>query len=251
MDLNVTGAKIYCYLFGNPNLPITETLVNTWIAMAIIVGACIYLTHGLSVHPTSKRQIAAEYLVGMVTNLVHNNMGKKWTNFVPFIAALFSMSAVDNLMGLTGAFSPTCDLSTLLSWALLVFILITYWKIRTNGIGGYIKGYFSPIPVMAPLNLISEVATPISMAFRHFGNIASGTVITLLLYSALEAVNKMLFGLIPGVIGQVLGTIPFLATGIPAVLQIYFGVFSGLVQPFIFCMLTMLFVSSAGSTGEE
>ena len=136
MDLNVTGAKIYCYLFGNPNLPITETLVNTWIAMAIIVGACIYLTHGLSVHPTSKRQIIAEYLVGMVTDLVHNNMGKKWTSFVPFIAALFSMSAVDNLMGLTGAFSPTCDLSTLLSWALLVFILITYWKIRTNGIGG-------------------------------------------------------------------------------------------------------------------
>jgi F-type H+-transporting ATPase subunit a len=182
----------------------------------------------------------------MVTGLVHNNMGKKWSGFIPFIAAIFSMSAVDNLMGLTGAFSPTCDLSTLLAWALLVFVLITYWKIKTNGVGGYLKSYLDPIPVMAPLNVISEIATPISMAFRHFGNIASGTVITLLLYAALETVNKMLFGLIPGVIGQVLGTIPFLAVGIPAVLQVYFGVFSGLVQPFIFCMLTMLFIAQAG-----
>ena len=245
MDLNVTGAKIYGYLFGNENLPISETLVNTWIAMVVIVGVCIFLTHNLSVHPTTKRQIVAEYLVGMVTGLVHNNMGKKWNGFIPFIAAIFSMSAVDNLMGLTGAFSPTCDLSTLLAWALLVFILITYWKIKTNGIGGYFKGYFDPIPVMAPLNVISEIATPISMAFRHFGNIASGTVIMLLIYAALGTVNQMLFGLLPGAVGQVLGTIPFLEVGIPAVLQAYFGVFSGLVQPFIFCMLTMLFVAQA------
>ncbi|MGN1013787.1 MAG: F0F1 ATP synthase subunit A [Butyricicoccus sp.] len=251
MDINVTGAKIYCYLFGNQNLPITETLVNTWIAMIIIVGVCIFLTHSLSVHPTTKRQIVAEYLVGMVTGLVHNNMGKKWSGFIPFIAAIFSLSAVCNLMGLTGAFSPTGDLNTLLAWALLVFILITYWKIKANGFGGYLKGYLDPIPVMLPMNIISEVATPISMAFRHFGNIASGTVITLLLYAALEAVNKMLFGLIPGVIGEVLGTIPILATGIPAVLEIYFGVFSGLVQPFIFCMLTMLFIARAGETEEE
>lgn len=251
MEINVTGAKIYFYLFGNENLPISETLVNTWIAMILIVGACIYMTRHLSVHPTTKRQIVAEYLVGMVTNLVYSNMGKKWSGFIPFIAAIFSLAAVCNLMGLTGAFSPTGDLSTLLAWALTVFILITYWKIKTNGLGGYFKGFFSPIPVMAPLNVISEIATPISMAFRHFGNIASGTVITLLLYAALESVNKMLFGLIPGVVGEVLGTIPILATGIPAVLQIYFGVFSGLVQPFIFCMLTMLFIAQAGATDDE
>lgn len=248
MEANVTGAKIYCYLFGNPNLPLTETIVNMWIAMAIILVVCIWLTHRLSVHPTTKRQVVAELLVGMVTGLIHNNMGKKWEKFTPFIAAIFSLSVVCNLMGLTGAFSPTGDLNTLVGWAILVFVLITYWKIRANGIGGYIKGYFSPIPVMAPLNLISEVATPVSMALRHFANIVSGTVIMTLIYAALGVVNSAIFGLIPGIVGDVLGAIPFLEVGLPGVLQAYFGVFSGCVQPFIFCMLTMIFVSQAAET---
>lgn len=250
MDINVTGAKVYCYLFGNESLPITETLVNTWIAMLILVCASIYLTRHLSVHPTHKRQIVAEYAVGFITNLVHNNMGKKWSAYIPFIGTLMALAVLCNLMGLTGAFSPTGDLNTLLAWAVIVFTLITYWKIKTNGFGGYLKGFFAPIPVMAPMNVISEFATPISMAFRHFGNIAAGSVITILMYAGLGVVNKAVFGLIPGVVGEILGTIPIFATGIPAVLQIYFGVFSGCVQPFIFCMLTMIFVSQAGDTGE-
>lgn len=246
MEANVTGAKIYCYLFGNPNLPLTETLVNMWIAMAVILVVCIWLTHNLSVHPTTKRQIVAEMLVGMVTNLVHDNMGgKKWDGYIPFIASIFSLSVVCNLMGLTGAFSPTGDLNTLVGWAILVFVLITYWKIKASGIGSYLKGFFSPIPVMAPLNILSEFATPVSMALRHFANIVSGTVIMTLVYAALGAVNKAIFGLIPGVVGEVLGAIPFLEVGIPGILQAYFGVFSGFVQPFIFCMLTMIFVSQA------
>ncbi len=250
MEANVTGAKIYGYLFGNSNLPITETIVNMWIAMAIIFVLCIWMTHNLSVHPTTKRQIVAEMLVNAVTKLVHSNMGEQWSGFIPFIGAIFSLATVSNLMGLTGAFSPTGDLNTLLGWALVVFILIIYWKIRANGFGGFIKGYFSPIPVMAPLNVISEVATPVAMALRHFANIVSGTIIMTLIYGALNAVNQLIFGLIPGVVGDILAAIPFLEVGIPGVLQAYFGLFSGLVQPYIFCMLTMIFVSQAGATEE-
>lgn len=246
MDFSVTGAKIY-YTIPGINYPVTQTVINAWIAMIIIVALCIFLTRGMQVHARTKRQIIAEYIVGMATNLVSDNMGKKWKGFVPFIAAIFSMSAVSSLMGLTGAYSPTNDLNTFLAWSIVVFVLITFYKIKTNGFLGYLKGFTEPIVVMTPLNIISEIATPVSMAFRHFGNIASGYVIGLLLYAALGAVSKAVLFWLPGA----LSTIPILQIGIPAVLNVYFGVFSGLVQPYIFCMLTMLFVSQAGETEEE
>lgn len=246
MNFSVTGAKIYCTIPGI-NYPVTQTVVNAWIAMVIIVAVCIWLTRGMQVHARTKRQIVAEYIVGMATNLVTTNMGKKWKGFIPFIAAIFSMSAVSSLMGLTGAYSPTNDLNTFLAWSIVVFVLITFYKIKTNGFLGYLKGFTEPIVVMTPLNIISEIATPVSMAFRHFGNIASGYVIGLLLYAALGSVSQAILFWLPGA----LSTIPILQVGIPAVLNVYFGVFSSLVQPYIYCMLTMLFVSQAGETEEE
>ncbi len=248
MELQVTGAAIYGYLFDLPYLPMTATLVNTWIAMAVIVGLCWLLTHGMAVHPTGWRQLMAECLVTGAHRFVCRTMGAGWDNFVPLIASLFSLSAVCSLMSLTGAFAPTSDLNTLLAWSLLVFGLIVGWKIRTRGWNGYLRSYLEPVPLMAPLNVLSEAAVPVSMAFRHFGNIASGTVISLLLYAALGRVNKLLFRWVPGTIGVIVRDIPFLAAGLPALLQCYFGVFSSLVQPFIFCMLTMLFVSRAAQT---
>jgi F-type H+-transporting ATPase subunit a len=119
-------------------------------------------------------------------------------------------------------------------WALLVFILITYYKLK-GGVGNYLKGYFEPIPFFAPLNVIGEIATPISMSFRHFGNILSGSVISALIASALGGLTRSVFGS--------LGSIPFLQVGLPAVLSVYFDVFSGCLQAFIFAMLTMLNIS--------
>ncbi len=245
MEISVTGAKIYFTIPGI-NFPVTQTLVNAWIAMAIIVGVCIWLTRGMQVHARTKRQIIAEYAVKAATKLVHDNMGimgDGWKGFVPFIAAILSMSVVSSLMGLTGAYSPTNDLNTFLAWAIVVFVLITFYKIKTNGFGGYLKGFAQPIPVMLPMNLISEIATPVSMALRHFANIVSGYVIGLLLYAALGAVSSMFFGLF----SETLAAIPVFQVGIPAVLNIYFSLFSGCVQPYIFSMLTMQFVASAAA----
>lgn len=90
-------------------------------------------------------------------------------------------------------FPPTSDLSTTLAWAVMVFVLITYTKIRTGGVGGYLKGFTQPIFVLTPFNILSELATPISMAFRHFGNIVSGSVITALVYAALATASHALF----------------------------------------------------------
>ena len=245
MNLEVTGAKV---LFKIPifgGIPITETIVNTWIVMALIVGLCIFLTHGMQVHARTKRQVVAEYLVGMVRNMVKNNMGERFMHYVPFIGALFSLAMLSSLISMVGMFAPTGDLSTCVGWAVLVFVVITYYKIRTQHIGGYLKGFTQPVFIMTPLNMISEVATPISMAFRLFGNIASGSVVTLLLYGGLAALSSGILGLIPGAVGEVLSMIPIFQLGIPAILSIYFDLFTSVLQAFIFCMLTMMYIKLA------
>ena len=245
MNLEVTGAKV---LFNIPifgGIPITETIVNTWIVMALIVGLCLFLTHGMQVHARTKRQVVAEYLVGMVRNMVKNNMGERFMHYVPFVGALFSLAMLSSLISMVGMFSPTGDLSTCVGWAVLVFVVITYYKIRTQHIGGYLKGFTQPVFIMTPLNMISEVATPISMAFRLFGNIASGSVVTLLLYGGLAALSSGILGLIPGAVGEVLSMIPIFQLGIPAILSIYFDLFTSVRQAFIFCMLTMMYIKLA------
>jgi F-type H+-transporting ATPase subunit a len=98
---------------------------------------------------------------------------------------------------------------------------------------------------MTPFNILSELATPIGMACRHFGNILSGLVINSLIYAALAAASAALFGLLPGAVGELLSGIPFLDVGIPAVLSVYFDWFSGVMQAFIFCMLTTKYISNA------
>ena len=226
---------------------LTETVVNTWIVMAVIVGLCLFLTHGMQVHCRTKRQIIAEFIVKKVNSMVDENMGERFlrVGYAPLICSIMGLSALCSLSSMIGMYAPTSDLSTLLGWSILVFVLITWNKFRVGGPLGYIKGYFEPIPVLFPFNVISEFATPLSMAFRHFGNITSGSVITGLIYAALAAATHAIFGWLPGALGQVLGSIPILQVGIPAIFSIYFDLFSSCLQAFIFCMLTMMYIGSA------
>ncbi len=249
MEIDITGAKILKTLpFDFPVLgkfSLTETLVVSWIVMAIITGLCIFLTRDLKVKDISKRQALAEFIVEKANGFVIGNMGEKFRYMIPFVSALFATSVVSNLISLIGLRSPTADLSVEAAWAVVVFIMITGQKIKAGGIGGYLKGFTQPIPVMTPFNILSELATPVSMACRHFGNILSGVVISSLIYAALAVANKALFGLIPGAVGDLLGAIPFLDVGVPAVLGVYFDWFSGIMQAFIFCMLTTLYIANA------
>ena len=246
-EFTVTGAKVLFKIPVLGGIAISETVVNTWVIMAIIVGLCLFLTHGMQVHARTKRQIIAEFIVKKVNAMVGENMGDRFlrVGYAPLIATVMGLSALCSLSGLVGVYAPTSDLNTLLAWALMVFVLITYNKFRVGGPLGYIKGYFQPIPVLLPFNIISEVATPMSMAFRHFGNIASGTVIMGLLRWALANLSHAIFTKLPGVIGQYLGGIPLFQLGIPAVFSVYFDIFSSLLQAFIFCMLMMMNIASA------
>jgi len=253
MDLDISGARVFFELPVDlpilGKLQISETIVVSWLVLILITGLCIWLTHDLKEENISKRQAVAELLVETANNFVIGNMGEKFRYMIPFVAALFATSVVSNLISLIGLRSPTADLSTEAAWAVVVFIMITSQKIKTNGVGGYLKDFTTPIPVMTPFNILSEIATPISMACRHFGNILSGVVINGLVYAALALASSALLGLIPGVVGDVLSKIPILDVGVPAILSVYFDWFSGIMQALIFCMLTTLYIAhAAGET---
>lgn len=196
MDVSINGAKILATfenvpLFGTVH--ITQTLVVSWLVMVIITALCVWLGSGLKVTAISRKQAVAEMIYESLLNFVRGNMGTEFDRYIPLVGTIFITSIVSNLISLLGIWSPTADLMTELGWALVVFVLITYHKIKSSGIVGYLKGYLEPVFVMAPINVISELFTPVSMACRHFGNILSGTVISGLLYAALAAASYALF----------------------------------------------------------
>ncbi len=237
--IDISGAHIF-FTIDLPlgGLPITESQVNSWLVILSLFFFCLFLTHGLKTKNMSRRQIIAEWIVNTVDNLVKTNMGEFFMGFGPFIAAMLGLSACSSLLTLIGLFPPTSDINVTGGWALLTFILITYYKCKAGPLI-YIKSFGDPVPFLAPLNIISEVATPISMAFRHYGNVLSGSIISILIANLLTNVSKMIFGFLPGY----LGGFPYLRVGLPAILSIYFDLFSGALQAFIFAMLTMLYVS--------
>lgn len=196
MDLEVTGAYIYFTvpIFGG--IPITQTTVSFLIVTAILCWACVYFGRGLKKRPDGK-QVLAEKGVMMLRDMVTQTMGAHNAHWVSFIGTIFLSSICGSLIGLTGFLrSATADLSCTLVWALMVTGIIWYNNIKNLGFFGWLKGFTEPIVVMTPMNIISEIAQPVSMAFRHFGNVAGGGVITALLYSALSLASTAILNLI-------------------------------------------------------
>ena len=203
MELSINGAKIVASIENVPlfgTIQITQTLIVSWLVMIIISALCIWLGRGLKVTNISRKQAVAEMGATALLNFVRGNMGTGFDHYIPLIGTIFVTSVVSNLISLLGIWSPTADLMTELAWALVVFVLITYHKIKSAGIGGYLKGFLDPIFVMLPINIMSELFTPISMACRHFGNILSGTVISALIYGALTAASHALFSALGSVL---------------------------------------------------
>ncbi|MBO4937781.1 MAG: F0F1 ATP synthase subunit A [Oscillospiraceae bacterium] len=197
MEISISGARILATfenvpLFGT--VQITQTLAVSLLVMVIITGLSIWLGSGLKVSGISRKQAVAEMAYNALVNFVRGNMGSEFDHYIPLIGTIFITSIISNLISLLGIWSPTADLMTELAWALVVFVLITYHKIKSSGIGGYLKGFLDPVFVLAPINVMAECFTPISMACRHFGNILSGTVISTLIYGAMTVATSALFG---------------------------------------------------------
>lgn len=238
--ISITGANVY-FTIKMPiqDLPISEAQVNSVIVVLAVLFLCLFLTHGIKERPDSIRQHIAEYIVEQISSLVSGNMGERFSMFAPFVAAIMGISVFSSLLTLVGLFPPTSDINITAGWAILVFILITHYKLKCGPIY-YLKGFAEPIPIFAPLNVIGEIATPVSMAFRHYGNVLSGSVISVLVAAALQGLSAKLLSWLP----SALAGFPLFQIGLPAVLSIYFDVFSGCLQAFIFAMLTMLYISN-------
>ena len=291
--IEVSGAKILFKIFG---IPITQTVISMIVVTATLMIAGILLGRKLTKRP-GKLQVLTEKGVSMLMNLVTGTMGEHNIGWVPFIGTIFLSSILGSLIGLTGFLrSTTADLAVVLTWALMVSFVIWYQNIKRNGFLGWLKGFTEPIVVMTPMNIVSEIAQPVAMAFRHFGNVAGGGIITMIIYTALALASNALIGAIAGsavlpgimivlglallvwgivkkklgrkivgIVFMVLGAlglltwlgalgkvqIPILQLGIPAVLSVYFDLFSGFVQAFVFSLLTMVYIAGACPPPEE
>ena len=242
--IEVTGPRtpFSFSLFGLFDVTITETVLSSFLVMLTLVILSICLGRNLKKRP-GRRQVLVEKVVQMLYNMVRDTMGEHNLRFAPYIGALFCSSLLGTLISMLGFFrSATADISTTITWALMTSVLVWFYNIKNNGFFGWLKGFTEPIVVMTPMNIVSEIAQPVSMAFRHFGNVAGGSVLTMLIYNALAAASALILGWIPNAF---ISSIPILQVGIPAVLSLYFDLFSGFIQALVFSMLTMVYVGAA------
>ena len=295
MSVNVTGSFIYFTIPIFGGIPVTQTTLSVLLVTLILSIAAITIGKDLKKRPGGK-QVLVEKGVAMLYNMVEDTMGKHNSHWTPFIGTIFLSSLCGSYIGLTGFLrSSTADLCVPLTWSVMVSVIIWYQNIKHNGFLGWLKGFTEPVVIMTPMNIISEFAQPISMAFRHFGNVAGGGVISSILYTALGLASSLLlnavassgvtvsivllvlcvgllfwyrkshkklplvFGIISGVIGffgllqalDILSGVPIVAFGIPAVLSVYFDLFSGFVQALVFTLLTMVYISGSCPPPEE
>ncbi|MDO4799830.1 MAG: F0F1 ATP synthase subunit A [Bacillota bacterium] len=217
-------------VFNIGGIPVSETVTVTWFIMALITIFCIVATHKMKKVPKGV-QLIGEQFVKTITNMTITNMGEKNVGFAPYIGALFLFLALANIAGLVGLRPPTSDLNLTLCLSIITFLLTQFFGLKSKGLKGYIGGFFQPLPFLLPLNIVGELANPVSLAFRLFGNVVAGVIIMTLVYSGLAS----LFNL----------AVPIFQLGFPVALHVYFDLFSGLLQSFIFTMLTMVFISGA------
>ena len=285
--IEVSGAQT---LFTVGPFAITQTIFSMIIVTATLAIAGVLLGRNLKKRPGGL-QVLTEKGVSMLMNLVESTMGKHNLHWVPYIGTIFLSSLLGSLIGLTGFLrSTTADLAVVLTWAIMTSVIIWYHSIKNNGFFGWLKGFTEPIVVMTPMNIVSEIAQPLAMAFRHFGNVAGGSIITMIIYTALSLASTALIGAVSNswvlpaifailgivmlvvkfkkynlglkIVGgmliavSILGLvsrfgllngldIPILQFGIPGVLSLYFDLFSGFVQAFVFSLLSMVYIAGS------
>lgn len=260
LDLPTNGARIILSIpflqelsEGIPLLELgnvlTQTTISLFVVTLLVIVIAKLVTRRIDKRPDGV-QVVVEKLMDMLYGLVRDTMGEHNLRFAPYIGTLFLFSIFGTLIGMTQIFpSTTRDLSVTLAMALVTTGMVWYNNIRNFGFGTWLKGFTEPIVVMTPMNIVSEIASPISLAFRHFGNVAGGSVLTGLIYSALALLSGALVGWLPDMVANVFP--PILQIGIPAFMSIYFDLFSGFVQALVFSLLTMVYVAGACPPADE
>lgn len=227
--MRMSPETVFSFKFLNHSIAVTSSIVTQWIIMAIIIVLVLLLTRNLGKVP-NKKQSVLEMFVSMINGLVNSNMGSGYKRFfVPYIGTMGVFMAFLNLSGLIGVEPSTKDINVTAAFALMTFVLINANAIQKCGIGGYLGGYFKPYPAMLPLNLIEKLTIPFSLCLRLFCNMLVGAMVLGLVYAGM-------------------GHFAFVA---PVPLHFFFDIFDGLIQVFVFMMLTMVYTKIGAEHGEE
>ena len=228
IDFMIHGVFSY-ELFGQ-TVWITTTHVCVLIVFLIIIGFCIAANRAVK-HATEVPgafQNVVELIVEMLDGMVGGVMGRQAVRFQNYIGTIFIFILFSNISGLLGLRPPTADYGVTFALGIITFTLIHFNKFKYQKVSGVLKGLCEPWPIWAPINIISDLAVPISLSLRLFANVLSGTAIMALIYALLSKVAIIW----------------------PAALHVYFDLFSGAIQTYVFCMLTMTYIADACNTGE-
>ena len=202
-------------VFGG--IPIPESVAVTWIIMAALVIISILLTRNLKVIPTSRRQILLELALEKLNGFFEGILGEAGKRYVPYLATVAIYIGVANLIGLLGFKPPTKDLNVTAALALMSIILIEYSGIRAKGVKGFFRSFAQPMAIMVPMNVLDIGIRPLSLCMRLFGNVLGSFVVMELIKSVIPVV-------------------------VPVPLSLYFDIFDGLIQTYVFVFLTSLFM---------
>lgn len=205
-------------VFGG--VAIGESVVVSWIIMAVLVGISIFVTRNLKVENPGKGQILLEMSVTALHNMVSDMVGERGKRYVPYLMTVLIYIGCSNIIGLFGFKPPTKDLTVTIALAVLSILLIEYAGIYTKGTKGWVKSFAEPVAIMTPFNILEIVIKPMSLCMRLFGNVLGAFVI-------MELIKLIVPAALP---------VPF---------SIYFDIFDGLIQAYVFVFLTSLFVKEA------
>ena len=211
---------VFTLHLGKFDIPFYESTVVTWVVIGIVLIICLILGTGLRTRNISKRQAAAEFIVTKLEKLVGDMIGEEGKAYVPYLLAVLLFIGFSNLIGLLGFKPPTKDLNVTAALAILSILLVQFANIRAHGPGGWLKSFASPIAVVLPINILELVIKPLSLCMRLFGNVLGAFVIMELLKSATHLI-------------------------VPAVFSLYFDIFDGLLQAYVFVFLTSLYIKEA------
>ncbi len=206
--------------FGNGFFDIYTSVVVTWIILAVVIILVLFLTRDFKVHNISKRQAAVEAIVMWLRNLISSIIGEEAAGYTDYIVTVLVFIALSNMIGLFGFTPPTMDLNVTLALSIMSIVLVEAAGIISKGPGGWLKSFAEPMPVIAPMNILELVIRPLSLCMRLFGNILGATVI-------MELIKHV---------------VPII---LPAALSLYFDIFDGAIQAYVFCFLTSLYIKEA------
>lgn len=224
-DIDFMVHGVFSYEIFGQTVWITTTHICLLIVVLALIGIAFVVSRIMkrATEVPGNVQNVAELVVDMLDGVVKGGMGKSAHKFMNYIGTVFIFILICNLSSLFGLRPPTADYGVTLPLGLITFVLIHFNKFKHQKVSGVIKGLCDPWPIWAPINIIGDIAVPISLSLRLFANVLSGTVMMALVY----------------------GLLSIIALGWPAVLHVYFDMFSGAIQTYVFCMLTMTYISDA------